>query len=471
MHKKLKQDIKNINKIFAAKFLDKVSKKTGFVKRSGKITTETFLALNVFSGEDLCKKSLSELCGRLDVQYNIQVSPQALNERFNEDSVKFMQEIFNSLMLQQNNTICTKHKELFFNRILVNDSTSYGLPEKFYNEFKGTGGSGSKSAVKIQLQYDLLSGNFLCCDVFSGTESDGKYLDTMDEHTQEGDLRLADLGYFKIEYLRKINDRGAFFISKLKSNSMVYMKNPNPKIRPNGEIFKSTEYIKINIFELVEPLADGETIELKDIYIGSKKELKTRLIISKLSEENKKKREIKHLKAVNKERGTINDRSIAWNCINAYITNVPDTILSKEEIHDVYSLRWQVEIMFKIWKSIFNIDNVKPVKLERFKCFLYGRLISVLFSSIIVSTAKDIIYEEDSNEISEIKSFYHITEFFNILRIEIFKGELAISKLFKRILNVIRKLGIKSKKKGKKTINQILKYMKISSNDLVSMVV
>ncbi|SHD78674.1 hypothetical protein [Schnuerera ultunensis] len=127
--------------------------------------------------------------------------------------------------------------------------------------------------------------------------------------------------------------------------------------------------------------------------------------------------------------------------------------------------------MFKIWKSIFNIDNVKPVKLERFKCFLYGRLISVLFSSMIVSTAKEVIYEEDSNEISEIKSFYQVTQFFDNLQSVVFKGEVAISKLFKKIINVIRRLGIKSKKIGKRTVNQILEYMKISSDDLANMVI
>jgi hypothetical protein len=33
-----------------------------------------------------------------------------------------------------------------------------------------------------------LPGSFLCCDVFSETESDGKYLDILNEHIQEADL-------------------------------------------------------------------------------------------------------------------------------------------------------------------------------------------------------------------------------------------------------------------------------------------
>jgi len=471
MHKRLKILINNVKEIFSTEFLNRLSKKTGFVKRKSKLNAETFLAFNTFSSDDLCDKSLSTLCARLAAQYNISISPQALNERFNKRSVAFMQEVFNAMMIKQNNILNQENKNLSFNRILVNDATSYGLPEKFNNEFKGSGGSSSKSAIKIQLQYDLLTGSFICCDTYSGTSSDGKYVDVMDNYTKEGDLRLSDLGYYKIDYLKKIDEKKAFFISKLKSTSTVYKKNPEPTLRKNGTVVKSTEYIKIDIFEIIKPLADGETIEIKDIYIGSKKELKSRLIITKLSEENKQKRKIKHLSAVRRDRGKINDRSLAWTEINVYITNVSENILTTEQIHDVYSLRWQVEIMFKIWKSIFNIDNVKNVKMERFKCFLYGRLIALLISSSIVFTSRDIIYEEDCKEISELKSFYQVHEFFTVLKSEIFKGEIAISTLLKKIINIIRRFGIKSKKKGFKTVNEILNYLQISNNDLVNMVI
>jgi len=34
------------------------------------------------------------------------------------------------------------------------------------------------------------------------------------------------------------------------------------------------------------------------------------------------------------------------------MTNIPKEILSKEQIYETYSMRWQIEIMFKIWKSL-----------------------------------------------------------------------------------------------------------------------
>ncbi|AJH01936.1 hypothetical protein LF65_05419 [Clostridium beijerinckii] len=256
-----------------------------------------------------------------------------------------MQKIFNDMILNQNETLKGHRDSLTFKRILLNDATGYSLPNKFCDEYKGSGGSSSKSAIKIQLQYDLLSGNFLCCDFFSGTVNDFNYLDLMDAQAKPKDLRLADLGYYKIDYLKEIDLKGAFYISKLKSGTSLYEKNPDVKRRKDGSIIKSSEYKKIDILEIIKPLSDGEIIELKDIYIGSKKELKNRLIITKLSEENKMKRVEKQLDAVRPNRGKINDRNIARTSINAYISNISEYVVTTEQIHDIYSLIWGIMLI------------------------------------------------------------------------------------------------------------------------------
>lgn len=38
----------------------------------------------------------------------------------------------------------------------------------------------------------------------------------MDYHIKPGDLRLSDLGYYKVDYLKKIDDKKAFFYFKIK---------------------------------------------------------------------------------------------------------------------------------------------------------------------------------------------------------------------------------------------------------------
>lgn len=209
--------------------------------------------------------------------------------------------------MNENNLFNSKNTALphFFNRILVTDSTVLTLPEEFYKDFRGAGGEHLGAAAKIQLQFDLLSGNFTCCEVQEGVVADASYTNTMLSMIKPNDLSLADLGYFKSDFLNKIKEKGAYYISKIKCNTRVYIKNPNPEFyKTTGNIKKSTEFIKVDIYESIKNLREGETIELKDIFIGSEKELKPRLILTKLDKEQTEKRADKLLKNVKKKRGT-----------------------------------------------------------------------------------------------------------------------------------------------------------------------
>lgn len=463
MHKKLKYLVKNIKDVFDIDEINKLAKDTKFVQRKSNITAKDFLAFNIFHGEDICSAPLSQLASKYDSLFDTQISKQALDQRFNKHSVEFMTEVFNKMMHNQNTTLrgLENTLNLHFNRVIINDSTSYTLPKEFKKKFPGSGGAGSPSSIKIQLQYELLSGTFMRVDIFPGIKNDAEYLKTMKKDKERKDLKLADLGYFKVDYLKRIDKSGSSFISKVKSNTSLYIKNPNPEIYKTGNVKKSSEYIKIDIIEITKPLAEGETIELKDIYIGSKKELKSRLILTKLTEENKIKREITHQENIKKKRGTLKQNRIDFNSINAYITNVSDEVLDSTQVHDLYTLRWQIEIMFKVWKSIFKISQVKKVKIERFMCFLYGRLIALLLSASIVFTGKNIILDEEEKEVSEIKAFGNLYQFLPKLCNAIFKGELCIIRILKRIILNFKRLGIKSRKKHKKTAFDILKIIKL----------
>lgn len=468
MHKRIKHLIKNMKDVFNIDEINEIAKDTKFVQRKSNITAKDFLTLNVFHGEEICSAPLSQLASKYDALFDTQISKQALDKRFNKYSVEFMKGVFNKMLHIQNTTLTGLNNtlNLYFNRVIINDSTSYSLPKEFKKEFAGSGGVISPSAIKIQLQYELLTGSFMRVDIYSGTKNDAEYLNIMKKDKERKDLKLADLGYFKVDYLRKIARSGASFISKVKSNTSLYIKNPNPERYKVGTIKKSSEYIKIDILELSKPLAEGETIELKDIYIGSKKELKSRLIVTKLTEENKIKREITHQENIKKKRGTLKQSRIDFNSINAYITNVSDEILTDTQVHDLYTLRWQIEIMFKVWKSIFKISQVKKVKIERFKCFLYGRLIALLLSSSIVFTAKNVILEEDNKEISEIKAFGAFAQYLPKLADEIFKGELCMIRILKRIILNFKRLAIKSRKKYEKTAFDILQIIKLKPSEI-----
>jgi hypothetical protein len=126
--------------------------------------------------------------------------------------------------------------------------------------------------------------------------------------------------------------------------------------------------------------------------------------------------------------------------------------------------------MFKIWKSLFKIHEVRKAGLERIECFIYGRLIMLLLASTIVFTTRKINHLKTGKELSEIKSFGVVKQYINEIYRNIFKGKLVLYQIFHRIVSSIERYGIKSKKKGKETPFLILKNIKEFEIDLVKMV-
>lgn len=467
MHKKLKILISNTQKLFNCEMIRNLALRNGFVKRTGKLDAKTFLNLCIFQGEDLCSASLLRLCSRLDSTHNISISPQALSKRFNANAVEFMKIVFNEMMQLQNRVLSSENKVLrsFFNRITIIDGTFITLPDEHREHYRGTK---KNASAKIQLQYDFLTGEFILCDIMHGTQNDQSFISTTESTVQKGDLCLKDLGYYKTDNLKFIENNEAYYVSKVRIDAHIYKKEEIIESGFKGKTTIRKRYTPIDIYKLAEPLAEGKILELPEVYLGhtNKNKFKTRLIITKLTEEDKKKREAKLEKDLKNCRRKPNDLQKKWAEINYYITNVPTTIATTNQIHELYGLRWQVELMFKIWKSVFKIHLVKKTNVERFQCFLYGRLISLLLSSTIVFTSRTIIYQDDGKEISEIKSFQITQEYFNGQNGKIFNGDVLFSKLINKIFVAIKRFGIKSRKKSKKTPFLILMDIKITEDEL-----
>ncbi|MFY0521648.1 transposase, partial [Lysinibacillus sp. UGB7] len=87
--------------------------------------------------------------------------------------------------------------------------------------------------------------------------------------------------------------------------------------------------------------------------------------------------------------------------ITIYMSNLPDSI-SARQIVELYRLRWQVELHFKVWKSYLAIDHFKVMKKERWLCHIYGTILVYLISQSIAYQLRNFIWEEKQIEISEM---------------------------------------------------------------------
>ena len=173
---------------------------------------------------------------KLSKEHDIEISKQGLDERYHEDAVKFIRNILSKLLRLRLDSIKTLDLGILeiFKGIYLRDATSSQLPECFMELFKGSGGSASKSGIKVELQYDLI-GEAITMEFRNGASSDST---ASDNEIELDSLYLQDLGYFKISRFQKITKGNTYFISRYKHNINIYFDIGMRWFKKTGQIFK-----------------------------------------------------------------------------------------------------------------------------------------------------------------------------------------------------------------------------------------
>ena len=137
------------------------------------------------------------------------------------------------------------------------------------------------------------------------------------------------------------------------------------------------------------------------------------------------------------------------------ITNLPKEKYPKEQIYPIYSLRWQIELDFKNWKSIHEIDeSTRKLKKERIESHFYGKLINILVNNEITNILKDEIVDSDII-LSEKKIFQKISYYLKIF----YRYDYKIGSILEKLRILIPKTCIKSKRKGSALSDEILRSL------------
>ncbi|MED4511902.1 IS4 family transposase [Bacillus cereus] len=439
-------------------FLEELAKKLGFVKRKRKFSGSELATICIWISQRTASDSLVRLCSQLHAATGTLMSPEGLNKRFDKKAVEFLKYIFSILWKGKlcKTSAISSTALTHFQRIRILDATIFQIPKHLASIYPGSGGCAQTAGIKIQLEYDLHSGQFLNFQVGPGKNNDKTFgtecLDTL----RPGDLCIRDLGYFSLEDLDQMDQRGTYYISRLKLNTNVYVKNPSPEYFKNGALKKQSEYIQIDVKQILKQLQPGETFELKEAYIGKNQKLFTRVIIYRLTEKQIQERRKKQAYTESKKGITFSEKSKRLTGINIYVSNTPEGIVPMEQIHDFYSLRWQIEIIFKTWKSLFQIHHWQNIKQERLECHVYGRLIAIFICSSTMFKIRKLLLQKNKRELSEYKAIGMIQDHVSLLYQAIQRNTQDLTKILIRLFDLLQKNGRKSHRYEKKTIFDIM---------------
>jgi len=247
-----------------------------------------------------------------------------------------------------------------FTAVALQDSSTIVLPDILASLWQGCGGSPAertRAALKLQVRLELRTGR-LEVQLQDGRASDRAA--TLPESLPAGALRIADLGYWDLESLRALDQQGVFWLSRLQTQSAVY--------EPTGQ--------RCDLLELLtaQPTAASDLA----VTLGATMRLPARLLAIRVPQEVADTRRRRLREAARQKGRQVSARCLALAAWTLLVTNVPPNQLTLREALVLARVRWQVELLFKLWKSHGHIDESRSTKPWRILCEVYAKLVAML---------------------------------------------------------------------------------------------
>jgi hypothetical protein len=371
-------------KQFLGNEAEDISRKVGVVQRRSKLTGAHLVQILVLGWLANPQASLNRLV-QVGRDLGVTISGPALQQRITERTVALLQELVAvALKRFRQQTRLPQAVLKHFSAVNIVDSSLIQLPDKLQVDFRGSRKRISPAEMKVQLSFEYLSGNLNAIELQSGICPDQR-CELPVAWATAASLTLMDLGYFKKSHLADIDQLGAYFISRLQTQTGLLAQVDDEQI------------IDLPHFLSNLPGTQGEV----KVYLKAKRTFCVRLVYARLPDEVVAERRRK-AKLNAKRRGkSCSQRHLDLLAWALFITNVPSDWLSPQQISLIYRVRWQVELVFKLWKSQACLDGVGYYGLARVLCQFYARLLGLILFHWSVAPYRSI----PSGEISLPKAF------------------------------------------------------------------
>ena len=220
-----------------------------------------------------------------------------------------------------------------FRHIVLQDGSSFAIHDGLREVFPGRFKTVKPAAVELHTTMDLLCDAPTTVVLTPDTTNEQAFLP--EPAALRASLLLADRGYLDLHYLRRVQDAGGFFIIRAKAGM-------NPQVveafREDGKRLRSLRNKPLKVIHTKLP--KRQRVELVVTWQVEEQTLRLRLLLSW----NRRTQEFCYL-----------------------VTNLPAKRYPLDTIYRAYKWRWQVELLFKEWKSYANLhafDTENPAIVE-----------------------------------------------------------------------------------------------------------
>jgi IS4 transposase len=318
----------------------------GFGERERKLTPRRMywgLLMGFGTGP---KRTLAGLTRFIGLICGISLSRQALHQRLTAEAAEFFRRCFVRLCGRVMDTIrepLPGNLSTFKDCMLL-DSTVLALAKRLATLFPACRTNVQKAALKIHARVSLTEQEVQSISITGERVPDGKAVRL--GNWAKDRLLLFDLGYLDYGFLKAIVDAGGGFCSRLKTTSnaiITAVRSGCSKQEVGGELNRS--------------IYRGPVVDLDARFGHGSRSLEARVV-------------------------GLWDREIQdyhW-----FATSLDPSTFPGAEVGQIYRLRWQIELLFKEWKSLLRLADLPSGKESIVLCLLYGTLCASLLSRLLL---------------------------------------------------------------------------------------
>lgn len=207
-----------------------------------------------------------------------------------------------------------------FKDILIQDGSSFALKKALRDVFPGRFTTIEPAAVEIHATYSGFSDEVSSVAIAPDKEAERQFLPAPSK--VEGRLLLADRGYPGVDYFEAVRAHGGSFIVRLSRSHDPWVRAAwvEGKRRPLSRPVRLSRFIAQNA---------NRRMDLDVEYERGKRVVEFRVVVLPGSEKT----------------------------MTRLCTNLPRTPFSLDLVSRLYRFRWQIELLFKEWKSYANLHK------------------------------------------------------------------------------------------------------------------
>jgi hypothetical protein len=324
---------------------DELAKKTGFIQRQRVITGGAFAQTLVLGGlaqPEGTRKQMQHSA----TQAGIQISVQGLDQRFTPTAVRFMRALVEAGLTQLVSSEAVSVVLPCFKGVYLTDCSRVCWP-----------GEEIKVAVRLELQRGALQVEL------TDLQRHDQKTDLIDRALPAGALHLGDLGFFKLKRFRQWSANGVYWLTRYKVGTRLYSPTGQP-------------------LDLKQILTGTQPLSLPVRMGSGTSAVSATLSAAPLPPDALTKRQARLKEQARLDQRPLSQQQIDLAAWTIYLTNIPD--LTFDQAHALARTRWQIELLFKLWKSHAKLLVSRSADPVRQQCEGYAKLLGILVAHWIL---------------------------------------------------------------------------------------